>query len=190
MSARERPAAGSTQRPADPVKDRRTSVELLRQLLVKQIELHDQMLECIDAKRRAIRAADVESLTRTCEKEQGIVQRLLDLESKRAPLVQHLAGLLGVSVDDQQQLTSTALAEQLDEPQRGAVQALAAQLRDKVVQVRREHSVVKGAAEALSRHMAGIMQNVQSVMNQTKVYERRGRLVSATHAVSSVDVRS
>jgi len=177
-------------KPADPDKDRRTSIELLRQLLTKQIELHDQMLECVNRKREAIRAADVDALTKTCEREQVIVQRLLDLEQRREPLVKHLAGLLGMEQDDEESLTSSALAERLEEPSRGMVQALTAQLREKVLQLRNEHSIVRHAAEALSRHMSGIMQNVQSVMNQTRVYERRGRMAAATPVSSSVDVKS
>jgi len=186
---REEPAARQPQ-PADADKDRRTSIELLRHLLTKQIELHDQMLDCVNRKREAVRQADVDGLTKTCEREQVIVQRLLDLEQRREPLVRHLAGLLGVEPADGQSLTSSALAEHLDEPNRGMLQALAAQLREKVLQVRKDHSIVRHAAEALSRHMAGIMQNVQSVMNQSKVYERRGRMAAATPAASSVDVKS
>lgn len=190
MSTDNRRLRNTLASPPDLDKDRRTSIELLRQLLSRQLRLHDQLLDCVNAKREAIRTADIDEITAQCQREQTIVTNLTDLELKRDPIVRHLASLLDLDVAAEQTITSSAIAEHLDEPHRGTLQALAAQLREKIVEVKRTHSIVRQASEALSRHMSGVMQSVNAALHQSGVYERRGRLAAATPVMRSVDLKS
>ncbi len=187
-------AKHQTTRPAQPVmhpdKERRANIELLRQLLSRQLDLHTRLLECIDAKREAIRTADIDEVTALCQREQKIMTTLNDLEIKREPIVRHLATLLELHLPTDKAITSGTIAAELDEPYKGTLQALAAQLRDRIGEVKHAHSIVRQASDALNRHMTGVMQSVQAAMNKTGVYERRGRLAHATPVMRSVDLRS
>lgn len=172
-------------------KDLRTAVELLRQMLVKQIDLHEELLQCIHKKREAIRTANMPVMAECCEREHRLTERLRDLDLRRPKVVMHLANLVGLKAPHANAISATEIAKRLDEPMRGAVETLAAQLREKMQDVKREFSVVKQASEALSKHMTGIMQSVQAMLNQTGMYERRGRIVTASPtSVGSVDVKS
>lgn len=172
-------------------KEVRTAVELLRQLLSKQIELHEQLLNCIHQKREAIRTANMPVMAECCEREHRLTERLRELDSRRPGIVTHLAKLLGMGAQHANAISATDIANRLDEPASGAIAALAAQLREKLREVRSEHSIVRQASEALSKHMTGIMQSVQAMLNQTGVYERRGRIVTASPRMTgSVDVKS
>ena len=172
-------------------KELRTSVELLRQLLAKQLEMHEQLLSCIHQKREAIRTANVAVMTECCEREHRLTARLRELDLRRPGIVEHLARLLDMKARDPSAISACDIADRLEEPARGVMAALAAQLRETMRAVKREHSIVHHAADALSRHMSGIMQGVQAMLNQTGVYERRGRIVSALlSSVGSVDVKS
>lgn len=174
-----------------PDRDLRTAVELLRQLLVKQLELHDQLLACVHSKREAIRTANIKEMTACCEREHRLTERLRELDGRRPGIVQHLARLLGIAETNANSISAMEIAERLEEPSQGVIAALAAQLRDRLRDVKRAHSIVRSASEALGRHMSGIMQGVQAMLNQTGVYERRGRIVSTTPTISGgVDLKS
>ena len=171
-------------------KQRRASVELLRQLLVRQLDTYRKLLDCARAKREAIRTARIDCVTEQCQREQKLLSALHELELKREPIVRHLAGLIGMAVNPNETITSTAIADRLDEPDRSTLQALTAQLRETIDDVKRVHSIVRQATDALSRHMNGVMQSVQAALNQSGVYERRGRLAHASQVARSVDLRS
>jgi len=67
---------------------------------------------------------------------------------------------------------------------------LAGALREATAKVRRESSIVTAAAEALSRHMTGIMQTVNSALSRVGVYERRGRIAVGAQMDFCVDLKS
>lgn len=192
MSAREQQQTkvAAPQPPMSPHKERMASVELLRQLLARQLDLYDKLLQCATAKREAIRTADIDAVTSQCQREQTLLTSLHDLELKREPIVRHLAALLEIRVDADVAITSREIAERLDEPDRGALQALTAQLKQRIEEVRRTHSVIRQATDALSRHMNGVMQSVQTALNHSGVYERKGRLATAGNMVRSIDITS
>ena len=72
----------------------------------------------------------------------------------------------------------------------GQTQVSLDKMIDRVDEVRTVSGMVRGAADALSRHMTGLMQSVQSVLASAKVYGRRGRLVSSGQNQYCVDVKS
>ena len=83
-----------------------------------------------------------------------------------------------------------AIAESVDEPDRTRLLALGEQLRSTMGQVRRASSVVRAAAEALDRHMAGIVHTVQSALSRARVYGSRGRLAAGAQMHFSVDLET
>ncbi len=160
----------------------------LEEILQEQLRAYGQLLDYLGRKREAVRTADMELMTAICEKENGIAQRLAELEKGRLSLVGVLTEALAPAA--QAPLTMPRIAESIEEPARGRLLALAAQLRSAVQETRRASSVVRMAAEALARHMAGIRQTVQTVMSRAQVYGRRGQIAAGEQAQFCVDVKS
>ncbi len=160
----------------------------LERNLHDQLKGHGQLLACIERNREAVRRADMEQIRSVCEQENRVAQRLAELEKARLALVGRLTEQL--RPDAPQPLSLSGIAEAVGEPAGPRLAALAVQLREKIDEVGGASSVVRAAADALSRHMTGLMQTVQSAFGRAKVYGRRGRLVTGDQNQYCVDVRS
>ena len=160
----------------------------LQEAMAAQLEDHQRLLRCIERKEAAIRSADIEAVTRICQEENGIAQRLGELEKQRLGLVGRITESLHPGAETP--LTVSAIAEAIDDPARTRLLALGEQLRATVGQVRRASSVVRSAAEALSRHMTGIRQTVESALSRAGVYGKRGRIALGAQLQFSVDIKS
>jgi hypothetical protein len=160
----------------------------LSEALRAQLEDHHRLLGCLERKRGAIAAADIEAVTRICGEENTIVQRLTEFEKKRLGAVGRITAAL--APDAAQPMTVTAIAEAIDEPGRSSLLALAEQLRATVAEVRQASTVVREASEALNRHLTGIRQTVQSALSRARVYGQGGRLTTGAPMQFSVDVAS
>jgi hypothetical protein len=68
--------------------------------------------------------------------------------------------------------------------------AYADQLRSLIAEVKRQSSIVRNAAEALSRHMSGIVQTVHSALSRARVYSHRGQINLGVQLESSLDLKS
>lgn len=172
-----------------PSSDMRTWSDGLEKILRAQIEHHEKLLACINGKRQAIRAAQIDAMRDISTQENAIMQRLMEFEKRRVDLIQHLSGL--VNPGEKRTLTVSEIAadSRIDSAQRERMLALAAQLRDLLSEVKRESSIVRHAADALARHMSGIVLSVHSALNRTRVYSARGGL-TPVGAVSVIDVKS
>ncbi len=163
-------------------------VGLLEQNLRNQLDGHQKLLKCVERNREAIRKADMEQIKSICQQENVIAQQLAELEKWRLGLVGRLTQRLEPDADEPLPLDRIAAA--VDEPLRRRLNALAGQLRIAVDEVRTASGIVRAASDALSRHMTGLMQSVQSVLASAKVYGCRGRLVSSGQNQYCVDVKS
>jgi len=180
MSSRESGGASSA--------DLSGPLDRMGRVLAAQIEGHRKLLSCIEKKRQAIRSADIDAITKLCQAEQAIAHRLGDLEKQRLELVGRLTERL--APDAARPLSLREITAAADEGRRGALEALAQRLREAIETVRRESSIVTAAASALSRHMTGIMQTVNSALSRVGVYERRGRIAVGAQMDFCVDLKS
>jgi hypothetical protein len=162
--------------------------DAMERILRDQLELHRNLLQCIARKKHAIRTADIASVTKICGEENGIVQRLAESEKQRLALVGKLTQFINPKA--QTPLTIVDIASLSPEPQRSRTVVLAAQLREILQQVQRESSIVKNAAETLSRHMSGIMQTVHAALSRARVYGHRGRIAVGAQMPSVLDIKS
>ncbi len=161
---------------------------LLEENLRCQLEGHRSLLTCIARNREAIRQADMHQIQSICEQKNEIAQHLSELEKQRLTLVGRLTEQL--EPDAERPVSLDRIAAALQEPARGRFEVLAAELRAGIEEVRTASAVVRGASDALARHMTGLMQTVQSVLGRAKVYGRRGRLVTGEQNQFCVDIRS
>ena len=163
-------------------------ITLLEENLRCQLEGHRSLLTCIGRNREAIRQADMHQIQSICEQKNEIAQHLSELEKQRLMLVGRLTEQL--EPDAERPVSLDRIAAALQEPARGRFEVLAAELRAGIKDVRAASAVVRGASDALARHMTGLMQTVQSVLGRAKVYGRRGRLVTGEQDQFCVDIRS
>lgn len=163
-------------------------IEGLERILRDQLAMHRTILQCIARKKHAIRMADMTGVSQICIEENAIIQRLAESEKQRLALVGKLTQVIRPSAS--QPLSVMEIVAEAPEPLRSRVAALAFQLRESLQQVQKESSVVKAAAETLSRHMSGIMQTVHAALSRARVYSHHGRIAIGTHAPSVLDIKS
>ncbi|MDY7107796.1 MAG: flagellar protein FlgN [Planctomycetota bacterium] len=174
--------------PAPPPDDLSASLDRLMRILAAQVDRHRRLLTCIERKRQAIRGADIDGITKLCQAEQRIAHRLGELEKQRLALVGRLTERTAPRAA--KPLSLREIAALADPERRRRLEALAETLREMIGRVRRESSIVTAAANALSRHMTGIMQTVNAALSRVGVYERRGRIAVGTQMDFCVDVKS
>lgn len=163
-------------------------LDAIARILEAQIEHHRALRALIERKREAIRTADIDAITGLCQRENERAQRLGDLEKQRLEVVGHLTHRF--RPDAAKPLTLREIADHAPGMRRTELRLLADTLRAEIEAVRRSSSVVRAAAEALSRHMSGVMQTVTGAISRVHVYERRGRLAAGAQTQNCVDVTS
>ena len=167
------------------------AMDSLEQILRSQLELHGRLMQCLQGKREAIRAADVGTIMTCCEQEQKLAVAIGELERKRSSLMNALTGRNNATKTPG--LPVPRLADVLplgESAQQERLSALGGELRDVVEQMKRISTVVRDAAAALARHMAGVMQTVRSALGPTKVYSRRGHVAAGAPMRFTVDLKS
>lgn len=171
-----------------PAVDLKTAAQMLERILSAQIEEHQRLRGCIDRKREAIRTADINAVSEICGEENAVIQRVAELERRRLELVGRMTQSLDAKASAPMTLSQLAVA--LGDGQGSRLAAYADQLRSLIADVKRQSSIVRNAAEALSRHMSGIVQTVHSALSRARVYSRRGQINLGVQLESSLDLKS
>jgi chromosome segregation ATPase len=164
------------------------TVAELERVLEAQHRGHEQLLDQVRRNREAVRRADMEAIQEICAQQNAVGQDLAELEKERLALVGSLTRELAPEAT--RPLTVAEVAASLEPGAAERLQARAEALRPLVARVRDESSVVRQAAEALARHMTGIVQVVHSVLSRAPVYGRKGEITGGTPQRMCVDVRS
>jgi hypothetical protein len=161
---------------------------MLERILVRQLDDHKRMLACMERNREAVRHADMDAIKSVCQEQNRLAQQLAELEKSRLTVVGRLTESLQPHAAAP--LSLDQIAEAAGEPAGDRLTALAGQLRAAVQEVKRESTVVRTAADALARHMSGLMQTVHSALTRARVYSRRGRLATGAQSRFAIDVTS
>lgn len=168
--------------------DIETLLAELEENLRAQLARHHRLASALEAKREAIRTAQIDALAGICAGENEQLQHLGELEKRRLGLIGTLTERL--EPDAAAPLTISDIAARTGAEQARRLLALRDELRETVKSVRRQSSVVRAAMESLNRHMIGILQTVRAALSGAGVYERRGRVSLGAQIDCSVDVRS
>ena len=158
----------------------------LEAILVQELAEHDQLLELIQRKRRALRQANHRLVADCCRQENGRVQKIAELEKARLRSVGQLTLLLAPGAAEPLRLG--ALAQRLSEPVRGRLLVLRQHLRQRIEQVRHDAGIAQRAAETLARHMQGLVQTLSGVMGGGAAYGRAGAPTRAALTLSTFNV--
>jgi hypothetical protein len=160
----------------------------LERVLRAELDLHQQLLRCVREKRESVRTAAIARVTEICVQERTLVQALTTVEKQRVKIIGDLSKVM--KPESTQPLTLTAIALETASPQQDRLLAFAGQLRETVTDLRRESSIVRSAAESLSRHMSGVVQTVHAALSRARVYGDRGQIAMGSQVQSVVDIRS
>lgn len=161
----------------------------LEHVLRAQLEGYERLLAAILTKREAIRQADIDTITKLCHEENEIAQQLGDLEKYRLELVGRLTEAVNPQAAQPLSITEIIALASADGVRERLTELVEA-LRSAVGEVRRESAIVRRAADALSTHMTGLMQKVQSALSGLPRYGRRGRIAVDESLSCAVDVTS
>lgn len=160
-------------------KDLRQLEGQLRELLAE----HEAMLALIRRKREAIRQAKPAVVQDCSNRENQHVQAIGRIESERQRTVAALTA--AIAPQSSQPLRLGQIAETCDEPRRGRLLVLQAQLIDRMNEIKRESAVTRRAMEGLLGHVQGMVQTLLQSVAGGGTYGARGRVDAAGAAVSS-----
>ncbi|MBL9149012.1 MAG: flagellar export chaperone FlgN [Phycisphaerae bacterium] len=169
-------AAATRPKPAPP--------ESLDAILAATLEEYRSLRVEIAKRREALRRAEMPVVARSVETERAIMTRIGDLDRRRVVAVQGLSKRLGVAAT----APVSEIARKLG-PSGDGLLSVAAALREEIEGCRRDSSVVRAAADALSQHLVGVFQAVQQAFAGATVYGRAGRVALAA-PIRSIDVKS
>ncbi len=164
-------------------------MQAMEKLLNAHIDEHEQLLACMEHKAQAIRYARIESVTELVKQEQAIVQRMNEIERHRLALARKMTRMIDPDASEALPLSEIAKAVE-NEVMCKRVLDLADTLRTLVDHVRRQSSILRNAAESLAKHMAGVMQTMQSALSRAGVYGQRGHVAVGTQLEFNIDIKS
>lgn len=160
----------------------------LERILCLQLEAQRRVTDFIARKQDAVRRAQIKTVAAICEQEQPVVRRLGELETQRKELIGQLTAALGNAAGGP--LTVSQIAAAIGDPAGARLISLAHELKQMITTAQRSSSILRVAAEALARHMAGVMQVVGSAMSGAHVYGRKGQVALGAPVQFSIDLKS
>lgn len=168
--------------------DIQQTLHQIEQILRGQLSGYARMQQCLEKKRDAIARADMAEIERICHHEQRISHSITELEKHRLTMVGKLTQT--VSPHAEEPLSIHDMADLAEPDRRSRLLRVRDDLLAVVETVRRESGIVRQAAEALSRHMTGLIQTIQTSLSQAGVYGHRGRVQDGEQSRHAVDLRS
>jgi len=155
----------------------------LEQLLRQQLQQHEALLNLCTKKRTALRNADEAAMHELCQRENGVVQKVSEMEKQRLALAADLTLIINPAAPEPMRLAE--LADRLEEPMRTKLLVLRQQLREAMEKTQQEAQVVRRATEAMARHMHGVVQSMGCAVTGVGVYTQRGSATQRATAVST-----
>ena len=160
----------------------------LEQILRSQQQDYEKLGQLIERTRQAIRKADINAIADLCQEENTIAQHVTELEKARLILAGKLTETLDPTAS--KPLSISEVAQAIDEPNRSRMLQLSDELRSTVEEVRGSSRIVRAAADALARHMGGLLQTVQSALSRARVYSDQGRIATGAQYQFCLDLKS
>lgn len=158
----------------------------LESVLQQQVQAHEALLSLLERRRQAMRTADTRAVNELCALENEKVQAISELEKQRLTLVAKLT--LAIDPTAAEPMRMGELAERLPEPARGRLLVLRHQLMQRMARVREASSVARRAAEALMKHVHGLVQTIGVLSTGVSTYSQQGQPPRQATAVSTINL--
>jgi len=171
-----------------PANDLPTFMAGLEQTLRAMINAHRAMLAGFDQQREAIRHSRIGEMVRLGDMQSAAAARLAALEKRRVQVMHDVTRLLRPTATSV--MTARELAAIVGGASGANLLALADELRGLVMATQRSSSILRAAADMLGRHVAGILQTVQSALSRARLYSRAGQVTPGAPLQFTVDLKS
>ncbi len=152
-------------------------VDILVQQLQELRELHEQLLLAVRGKQRAMRSGDMNSLASWSAREQFLIERIEGVDKNRQAQTQQLSKNLGLD----QNLTLTALANQLEEPHRSRLLAQAGAIRSTAEQIYQINQVNDAVTREILNCFAQMQRQITAAHCDIGLYDPNGRKQLGNH---------
>jgi hypothetical protein len=164
--------------------------DMMERLLRAQLEGWRRVVTATESQREAVLAADGAALERIALEQQQVARTLSTLDLQRERLANGMQKVIAPKSAAMLPLTNILRAAAVDDEQRERLASIAGELRTTIETAKRRSSIVRDAAETLSKHIAGIQQTVHSALSRARVYGRRGKLALGSATPAAVDIKS
>ncbi len=154
-------------------------LNLLREILASQ----QVLLKLGNARREAMRCFDVGRLDALVAQEQAEVHRLTAMERRRL----NLAGQLRAQLPRGVAATVSEIAKRVNEPLKGQLLVIAAQIRDCGQQVERNARINATVSEGVVKGLARVLKVVTGFAQHAGLYLRNGRKATP-HGIHLLEV--
>jgi hypothetical protein len=161
------------------------ALDALERVLTTELADHQVLLADLESKREAIRMADLPTINEISRREEEILRRMRERAAQRGQLGQRVAGLAKLEKAPLSVMVALAPDERASR-----LRDLKSDLETAANEIRRRSTIVRSAAESLSKHLAGVLQTVTGALSRAGVYGRRGTLQLGQATASSLDLRS
>ena len=163
------------------------SIVQLEQILRMQVEGYGRLCSALERKRQAIALAQLDRVPEIAEVEHEIINRLSDLDARREAEITKVCVALNLQRDGV--LMSTIISA-IDKEDGDRLETLVTTLREAIEKARTQSSVIRTAGEALSRHMAGVVQSVRGVLAGARIYGSQGQITTGVATAGGLDMSS
>ena len=160
--------------------------ERLESNLLRQSECYTELLNLLKRKRCAIGAADAQSISDLCRLEQVVLARIGGLEGERQSIALALSGTPTGAPSTP--LPLREITARLAPDNAARLEVIAQTIRDQATEAQKQSGIIHTAAEALRRHVEGVMQMVHGALHQVGLYGRQGRITQTPTATATIDL--
>ncbi len=157
-------------------------IELEQHLEAMKTE-HEALYDMVCRKREALRASQIELVRDCCERENIHIQRIGAIEKRRQDLIGRITVM--VTPDATELMRLSEIVKLASPSQRERLTLIHNELRQCVIRVRDENSVMQRATKGMLQHVQGIMQMIGQVFGDGGTYSRCGKFAQSGVGVSS-----
>ncbi len=159
----------------------------LENILRMQVDGYGRLCSALERKRESIARAELDQVPEIAEVEQQIIDRISDLDARREAEITKVCAVLNLKRDG---VLMSDIISAINEEDGVRLEALVTTLRKMIEKARTESSVIRIAGEALSRHMAGVVQSVRGVLAGARIYGSQGQITTGVATAGGLDMSS
>lgn len=154
-------------------------VESLLVLLERLEGLHLELRAVLDDKLESMRKSDMETLQDCVERESVLTTRISEQEGLRKQLMERICRGYGIASQTARRLPARRLADRLDEPQRGKINAMADRLKAAVMEVSKLNALIGRVSSQILKYLGEIFTEVRGAEASPVVYSKYGQTAAA-----------
>lgn len=157
-----------------PVREAPKRLRELLMLLAQLTKTYDELHEAIRGKLAAMRAADLRQMREWASAEARLAGRIQEREGLRRQIMESVGAEIGLSPVRSRELTISALAAHLADPERSQLLRVADALRRKVIAVSHANRVAGSATRETLAHLGHVFASVRPAQARPDSYTHLG----------------